>query len=461
MTRAFMALACLALIGQGAAGQSAPSGMAPPEARKIAVEASLRGQNALAVALARQLLKADPQDSAALLALATTRLSAGDAAGAYRLGRLSFRAAEGKALHHEAARVTALAALAQDQTLRTRFWLRRAADTAPDPVSRAKVMRNYRLLQMKSPWRTRFNFSVSPSDNVNGGSDSPYNLIEGVPIVGVLSPAARALPGIVAEASANLSYRLSQDAAQQTVLTGAVAVRRVHLDANAQGAPLPPPFDTPPLTNADLATSSAQIGLAHMRRAQDSALTQSYDVNFTQVWQGGARVYHGVGAAVDLRLALDPSKAISGSLGLEHRTYANGRAARIATMGAGITLILPDKGRLRVEGQMRHADGPTFTSRSASGQISYALGRPVKTVQVSTSVGGSYVDHPSYAVGFIAVPGGRQDKSLFAQIDATFTAAEYAGFSPTLRLRQSRTDSNVSRFGGSELALSVGFESRF
>jgi len=427
----------------------------------MAVQASLQGQNALAVTLARALLKADPQDPAALLVLATIRLATGDAAGAYRMGRLSFRNAQDKTAIHQAARVTALSALAQNQTLRTRFWLRRAADTAPDPLSRARVMRNYKLLQEKSPWRLKFNLAISPSDNVNGGSDSAFNIIDGVPIVGILSPSAQALPGIVVQASANLSYRLSHSATQQTWITSALAVKQVRLDPGAQGAPLPAPFTTPLLTNGDLATTSAQIGLSHMRSAPDSPLSQRYDLTFTQLWQGGARAYFGVEAGTDLRLALTRTKAVSASLNVEHRDYTSGRKAQIVTFGTGATFVLPNASRLRAEIQLRHSDGPIFTSRSASAQINYALGKPIKSVQLSTSIGGSFVDYPTYAVGFISVPGGRQDESLFAQIDATFTAAQYAGFSPTLRLRHTVTDSNVSRFSGSETSLSVGFESQF
>ena len=458
---ALVGLTCLALLGPVGPGSAAPTDLTLPEARKMALEASLQGRHALAVTLARELLKADPQDPAALLALATMRLATGDAAGAYRLGRLSFRNADSRALHHQAARVTALSALAQDQTLRTRFWLRRAADTAPDPLSRARVMRNYRLLQEKSPWRLKFNLAFSPSDNVNGGSDSAFNIIDGVPLVGLLSPSAQALPGLVAQASANLSYRLSESATRQTLLTGALAIKRVRLDPGAQGAPLPPPFTTPQLTNSDLAATSAQLGLSHVSRPQDSALTRNYDLTFTGVWQAGTRAYFGVDAGVELQLALDKTKTATASLGVEHRSHASGRDARIVTFGAGMTFLLPNASRLRAAMQLRHSDGPVFTSRSAVAQINWALGKPIRSVALSITVGGSYVDYPTYSVGFIGVPGGRQDESLFAQIDATFTAVQYAGFSPSLRLRHTRTDSNVSRFAGSELALSVGFESRF
>lgn len=454
-------LACLALFAQGTPSLSEPTNLTVDQARNAALNASLQGQHELAVGLARQLLQADPDDPAALLALATTNLATGDAPEAYRLGRLSFRASDDKVLSHQAARVTALAALAQDQTIRTRFWLRRANDTAPDDLSRSRVTRNYRILQEKSPWRARFNIAISPSDNVNGGSDSALSIIDGVPLVGILSPGAQALPGIVAQASGSLSFRVSQSAAQQTFLTGTLSVKKVRLDPGAQGAPLPAPFTTPLLTNSDLASTSAQIGLSHQRAAHGHPLSQKYDLAFTQFWQGGQHVYSGLEAGVDLRRALGATRAVGATMDVEHRNYASGRKAQIVTLGSDLTFLLPNKSQLRAGLQLRHMDGPVFTLRNASAQITYALGKPIKSVKLSTGIGASYTDYPSYSVGFIAVPGGRQDESVFAQIDATFNAAEYAGFSPTLRLRHTITDSNVSRFSGSELALSIGFESRF
>ena len=70
-------------------------------------------------------------------------------------------------------------------------------------------------------------------------------------------------------------------------------------------------------------------------------------------------------------------------------------------------------------------------------------------------------DYESYQVGLFRVPGGREDASVYGDINVSFDNVGYAGFVPTLRLRAGQKSSNVNRFDTSEVSLSLGFESKF
>lgn len=430
-----------------------------PEARRIALAASQRGDHASALPMVQALLEQNPRDSTALLALGTAKLSMGEIAAAYRAGRLSFRYADTRTGRYEAARLAAVSSLAGDHNLRTRFWLRRAGDTAPDALSRARVIRNYRALQAQSPWRSRFDFSVSPSDNVNGGSDSAFNIIDGVPVIGILSGSARALPGVIAQAHGALSYRLSESATRRTLLTAALTVKKVHMDD-------PPVATLPgetPLTDADLGASFLRLGLAQTLVQGRGKRIWDLDLGLAQSWQGGDAHYHAVSVAAGVRQAIGKRASLSASARIEQRGYASGADDTILGFGAGLALKATKNDLLTAALQLRNSDGvtPVLASRAVSGTLGYELGQPLGPVQLSGSLGGSYVDYPDYTLGFLPVPGGRQDSTVFAQIDMTFHKLQYAGFSPSLRVRQSRTKSNVSRFTGSELAISFGLESKF
>ena len=54
---------------------------------------------------------------------------------------------------------------------------------------------------------------MTPSSNVNGGADTPYNIIDGVPLVGTLSAGAQALSGWIGQTSLNVGYRLRRSEA--------------------------------------------------------------------------------------------------------------------------------------------------------------------------------------------------------------------------------------------------------
>ena len=72
-----------------------------------------------------------------------------------------------------------------------------------------------------------------------------------------------------------------------------------------------------------------------------------------------------------------------------------------------------------------------------------------------------YSDYPNYQSGFIVVPGGRQDKSIYADVNLMFENWDYAGFAPSLRIRAGRTSSNDSRFQTRELSIGLGIQSKF
>jgi len=80
--------------------------------------------------------------------------------------------------------------------------------------------------------------------------------------------------------------------------------------------------------------------------------------------------------------------------------------------------------------------------------------------RVSAGVVLGYSDYPDY-VALFAVPGGRQDKSVYANVSLFFPDVDYAGFAPTVQISTGRKFSNVSRFDTRELSVAMGIQSKF
>ena len=104
---------------------------------------------------------------------------------------------------------------------------------------------------------------------------------------------------------------------------------------------------------------------------------------------------------------------------------------------------------------------PAFSSRGAGAQIRYTFDKPIGTVQLSTALSAGFSDYSDYRVGFIQVPGGRQDLSLSGEVELSFLNMQYAGFAPTLTFRALTTDSNVSRFDTRQFSVNIGIRSAF
>ena len=427
-----------------------------PEARELALRAAASGRSDVALALSDELLRHDPTDSAAFFARATSQLSMGDWKNAYKSGRLAFRHSAEPDHKYQAARLTAIAALGQDRTTATQFWLRRAADLAPGPTERDRVYRNYQVLQAQNPWRYRFDASITPSSNVNGGSDSAFNIIEGVPLVGYLSASAQALSGWVGQTNGSLSYRLHRGSNSQTHLHGSAYVKQVWLSDEAKRK-------APTFQAESLAATSIELAVSHSIALTKPGSALRFRLGARDYWQGGDRAYQAALGSVFYLVPVSSKVSFSGLVGGEQREYSAGGTGHVANANLGLSYALPNGDSLRGVVQLTDSNNPNavFDNRVISGKLTYSLSKPVKSVKLSAGIGASLTDYPDYRIGFIPVPGGRQDETLFVDLDATFTQVEYAGLSPSLRLRRQRTKSNVSRFSTSEWAVSVGIKSDF
>lgn len=426
------------------------------QARVLAVRAAFAGDVQIAAPLAAALLREDPRDEHALLAMSALYLGAGDARQSYRNGRLAFRNAEDEELRFHAARMTAVAAMADNRTIATQFWLRRAGDLAPSETQRARAERNYAVFQAQNPWRWRIDASVTPSSNVNGGSETPYNIIDGVPLVGILSPDAQALSGWIGQGRLDVSYRFRQTATSRTEATASVYAKRVRLSEDAKAKA--PAFDA-----GGLSAEEITAGLRHSFLLGTGGQIVQLSGRLSHYRQGGDEAYNAATAGVAYQHPLSPRLKFTGLLEAETRDYAAGGSGRVLRASAGLSYRFA--GGNLLSGSVFVGDtvlpNTNFDNRAIYGKLTWALGEPVANMRIAASIGASLSDYPDYSLGFIPVPGGRQDEGLFADLDVTFEQIEYAGFSPRLRIRRQQTKSNVSRFTTSEWAVSVGIESNF
>ncbi|NBR53855.1 MAG: hypothetical protein EBT91_10605 [Rhodobacteraceae bacterium] len=75
----------------------------------------------------------------------------------------------------------------------------------------------------------------------------------------------------------------------------------------------------------------------------------------------------------------------------------------------------------------------------------------------SISLEGTFADYSKWTL----TPGGRQDISVDARIEAAYGAISFLGFSPILTLRTLQTDSNLDIFDRSQTSLGLSFRSNF
>lgn len=451
---AALALAAPVAVAQDGAGQS----YSVEEARLLGMAAIASGRPDIAATIAQGLLERDPDDPYAQFLLARAHLDAGALAQAQAAGKRAFRLARSPQQRFQAARLTAQAAWNRDHYPAAQWWLRRAAAAAPDDALREATLRELRAVRGRNPLSFGLSLSVTPSDNVNNGASSQFNIIDGVPVVGWLSSDGQALGGVVAEVGADLGWRLRADATSVTTLGASVDLREVRLSDAARAA-------APDLDRDAFDSARAEVVLRHVHRPAGKpwevaghvaagAQTEAGALDF-RYGRVGAEVLRGIGDRTGLRLgaAMEVRDARAG----------DPQGDTVISLQASMTRLLAGRDRVTLGFYLSqyNTDRDGRSSASQGVQLSWQDGAPIGPVQLGASVGFGETHFPGYSVGFIPVPGGRLDRSFSASLDMTFPGLSWAGFAPRLSLSHVTTDSNVSRFETERTGLLFGIESRF
>ncbi len=445
--------------GVSAEAASALGGMTlgTAQLRIAALRAVQAGQLGLAIELGGLLLRADPTDPYGHFVIAQAELRGGNAASARRAARQTLRYARSDVQRHEAARVMAAAYALDERYFLSQIWMRRALIDAPDGAFEERAGREYRAMRGLARFGLSLELTVAPSSNVNGGASEEISTVDGLPLVGILSPSAQALSGTEARGALSLEYAVQRGAASETTLRAYATARRVWLSPEAQNK-------APGLENSDLASSSLEVGVQHRRRLGEAGPVVSASATIGRSWYGGPRAYDYTRTALGLVQPLGTSTALSGGVSWQHQRDADSAFNDVETVGYQLGVIhdlgAPGTVSVFVIGGAADSDNGQITRDTRGLRLGYAPADPVGPVRLVFELSAFEHRFPDYRVLF-PVPGGREDRVRRAGVEVSFERLDYAGFVPVLELSAERSESNVSRFETETLAVSLGFKSRF
>ena len=452
-----MALAPLPASGEeGAAEQS----LTLDEARDVAQGAVLAGQPALARAIAMRLVEVDPNDARAWLILSASATAMGDTAEGRRAGSRAWIAAGRKpeglppALRYDIARHTAHAAWQDGRLLAAQMWLRRATDEAPDEVEYERTVADFREIRRQNPTRLAFSLSISPSNNLNGGSSSAWLTIDDWFYVGPQSGASLALSGVRTVMQARLDHALPADANGQTVL-GLRAFGAYHdLSSEAQAL-------APGLSGKFLNVTLVEGTVMRQTRWPGSDWPVSVTLGLGHVWEAGESAGPSVRLEAETPLRIRENSWVKTSALSEWNRRPDGNLTSLGLALEG-QWTLP-QGTLSWVAAYRNGDAPDVNRQysALSGEISYEPPRPIGDVRLRGSLIAGIKDYPAYMLGPFGVTDGREDETLGIALDIMPVKFGMMGYVPRLTLNAQATDSNISRFETRQIGVSLGIESQF
>lgn len=431
----------------------------------VAVASLKQGKPEITLQLSRGLLQADPKNPMLHYLQANAYAGLGKPVDARQSAARAYRYADRSEDKFQAAQLAARSALQADSPTLAQYWLRLTAIHSPDEIADQRIAQDYLALRRINPWSFRIRTEIKPSDNVNNGADSALQIIDGDPVIGRLNGAAQALSGVIGVVDLSSAYRFRQSAESETSVAGRLYIQRVSLSSEAKA-------QAPNVTGSDFASTYGELSLRHAMAvgSGDTKGIAIFEGTLGTSWYGDERSYNLARLDASRSWTLGKSRLeISGLAETRFSARYATNDANIIGLGAQISRALSNGDRLTLSMAYRdtNAVGTNGTFWSASMRANYAFAKPLGPARLSAALTLGYSDYPTYQLflpskgGIGPVQGGRQDSSIYGDLNFFFDQYDYAGFAPVLRIRTGQKDSNISRFDIRESSISLGIQSKF
>jgi len=423
-----------------------------PAARTLAFQMIANGDYAAASALAQTLIQADRQDQAAWLALAQAQRAQGqgDAAGAS--ARKAWDLSKTPENRYAAATVAAQTLASKGARIRAQFWLRRAAQIAPNDQLRDRAIQDFRYLRRTTPLSTRLSFSLSPTTNINNGAKSER--VAGGQITG----AGLALSGLEHSLGIALTYRLPPPAAakspRESRLGLSLQSRSYSLSSAARAI-------SPASKNGDFAFQELELSHDTSFAAADGRAQVDLGFRAGTNWYGGTALSNFAGLTLQRQTRLDPKSTLTFGAGLEriNRRDAQDRSSTVTRIFGSWSRALENDRRLSLSASATNAASASalIDNRAYSLSGEYRLFDAPLGTEIGLSLSYTARDY-RLPLAFFGV---RRDRTTTLGIDVTLKERTYYGFAPTLGITASKTGSTVGLYDTEAFGVRLGLRSVF
>jgi tetratricopeptide (TPR) repeat protein len=423
------------------------------EARLLAFKLVADGQYDTAAELARTILLSDPNDQAALLALAQAERGAGRSNAAIKAAKAAWRAAETDAEKYSSATVVAQALSTDGKQQRAQFWLRRAAHHAPNNTFKARAKRDFKYVKSANPMQVNLRFSVTPSSNINNGSKSETVEVAGLTIA--LRGDARALSGIEYNVGANLSYRLPTTGAWGLSAFANVDAKFFTLSSESKAL-------APTVSSSDYAFQEVEAGLRTYRRDADGNGATWASIKTGVNWYGGNALtnFLGVGIGRQIKAGERASLSFSANAERQWRQDYDIRSADVLGLSATWKYDLKKGGVVWVNAFASDtaSDSVVIANDTIGATIGYAHDKPIfLDTKLELSLGYQVKSFDRAALPFAR----RVDDTVSASATMIFNNLDYMGFAPTAEVSVKSTTSTLGQFNLDDLGVKLGLRSTF
>ncbi|MEL6681359.1 MAG: hypothetical protein AAFQ09_01795 [Pseudomonadota bacterium] len=430
-----------------------------------AEEALVAGNPGSTVALANQMLITDPDSFAALFLLALAQSDLDQHGQAAATARRAYRVAGTEDTRLQAARLAATAHFRAGQFARSELWFRRAANHISTEEEAEAIVRGFQRAQTENPITTQYTASVAPSDNINNGSDASRLCFESLDGSCFLELDLRedqlSLSGLEYNGSAQFQYRLGRDARQETnvgvLLFGQGVVfsqeTRDRLDASSSET-------VQELDESDFSALLAELSIEQRQTRLSPLGPTRLAFNTGKYWRAGDLLVNYQDIILAQQIPFEPNAAalIEGSVRKQQAVAPGLLDSTIYELSAAYNTRLANRDVATFTLAAKYNDsGEESTFEEYRLRIDYAYAQPLAQTRWSTFTEIGYRSFDEFSSTF----DGRRDWFVNTGVTGVFEDISYFGFSPSVSLFGTQTDSDVSFIDSSKISLRIGLASNF
>lgn len=409
------------------------------------------GDPARALQLSNVVLAQNPAHIDALLLKARALSALGRPRAARDSAMAAYRASDIDPAQYASALIIAELAAREEKFTLAQFWLRRAVTHSVGVEDVTHIAKAYKIARHENPWQFQLFAGVAPNSNINNGSSERIFLINGLPFV--LSPTARALSGITAEAGAAVTYRFSRTQVSESRV-GLSAMGRMNWLGPKTAA------SVPGVSGHDYDYYAVYATAQHLHKIGTGQLDLSARVG--RAWYGGALFTDQFGLSSAFTFPVSGSNTSFSFGGAVQRFihYSGGLSNETnAMVKASLTHRFNWGDSLKVE--------PSFARNfSINGAQEYSLPKLDLAYQFGKPIGGVVLGLGA-SYGYKMFPTspytttGRQDHVFGASATAELRNFNWMGFSPVVTVQANRAISNVPLYTQTSLSAGFKLQSRF
>ncbi|MEO0904459.1 MAG: hypothetical protein AAFX89_06775 [Pseudomonadota bacterium] len=436
-----------------------------------AENALVTGQPAQAANLAQANLAEVPNDFASLFILALAQADLGDDRQSATTAARAYNAAPDDPSKLQAARLVASKRFALGHYMRAEFWLRRAVNHAQTEKELEAIAREYVATINANPLALQFTASIAPSDNINNGSTGGVLIFDGLdPLLAellgengelLLDEDKRALSGIRYAGSARLNYQLSESPRQRTSLTGRLSGETFSLSQDAKDLLASSPTEeVRDVEGRDFATLVAELGITRAQFNLSPLGPVSLGLTYGTYYEGDTRLVNYRDIILQQLIPLDERNAFNIRASVrDQKALVDGLVdSQTYDVIGSYNRLLQSDDSLRLSLAWRDSDAGFENSYiEYRAGIDYGLSQRILNTRLSTSLEIGYRTYEE----FTTTLDGRDDRFVTAQASVIFEELTYFGFSPSMSVSATRTESTAEEQTTAAVQVLFGIESNF